>query len=426
MERQITVIQGGQYGSEAKGAIAGALALKRQFTAAVRTGAINAGHTVYYNGTAYKMQQLPVAWVNPHTKLIIGPGAYIHRETLQREIDMINLAMPGADVRNRLHVDYRCTLHTLADEQMAKNAGRHTLIGATGKGCAEAIISKIDDRGRIDLTAKDLITKDGVDTCDTVALMGNILRQHGTIMVEGTQGSLLDLHQGPWPYTTSRMTTAANWIAEAGLPVTVPIEVIMVMRTMPIRVAGNSGPLPYETTWPNMMRQINTRLGRHNLPPMVSEDHIREYEDRVLDVASARFLPWCLKPQVLTPEQRVEFASDLSNCYSQALMRLPDTVVAGLLKLMELSTVTMKPRRIADFSWGVGLETINKERPTSVALTFLNYWHPEIWGAVGPDIYKYGDAAARTVEDAEKNLGAPISAISTGPLPEHVLWRDNR
>ena len=69
-------------------------------------------------------------------------------------------------------------------------------------------------------------------------------------MVEGTQGfglSLLD--SGYWPKVTSRPTTAAAALSEAGLsPIDVD-DVTVVLRSFPIRVAGNSGDLPNETSW---------------------------------------------------------------------------------------------------------------------------------------------------------------------------------
>ena len=90
----ITIVQGAQFGSEGKGAVAGALALRLHFDYAVRTGAINAGHTVYFEGKPYAMQQLPVAWVRPDTKLVIGPGAYVHYPTLIKEIEIMGILKP--------------------------------------------------------------------------------------------------------------------------------------------------------------------------------------------------------------------------------------------------------------------------------------------------------------------------------------------
>jgi adenylosuccinate synthase len=69
------------------------------------------------------------------------------------------------------------------------------------------------------------------------------------IVVEGTQGFGLSLYDTEeWPYCTSRDTTAHSFLGEVGLGVR-DYKVVMCLRTFPIRVAGNSGPLPNEINW---------------------------------------------------------------------------------------------------------------------------------------------------------------------------------
>ena len=72
----------------------------------------------------------------------------------------------------------------------------------------------------------------------------------GDVIVEGTQGFGLSLLHGPgYPYVTSRDTTASAFASEVGLAPRDISEVIMVIRTFPIRVGGPSGHLPKEITW---------------------------------------------------------------------------------------------------------------------------------------------------------------------------------
>lgn len=252
--KPIIIVQGGQYGSEAKGLITQKLTLLRQADVAIRTSTVNAGHTIWHKGRQYKMQQLPVSWVRPECKLIIGPGAFISPEILQREIDWVNEAMPEADVRDRLFIDYRCGLHLPYHTHLAKEADRTSKMGATGKGCSEAVMAKIRDRGKglttlfTDWLAHVDYIK-GLRIVDTVAIVNEEWDHGRQLIIEGTQGTFLDLHIGPWPYTTHKQTQAASWMAEAGLSCTLPTELWLVMRTYPIRVAGNSGPLPGEITW---------------------------------------------------------------------------------------------------------------------------------------------------------------------------------
>lgn len=102
--------------------------------------------------------------------------------------------------------------------------------------------------------------------CDTSDHLRRRLAEGYRVIVEGTQGFGLSLLEGGfWPKATSRSTTAAGALAEAGLSPTDVDDVTMVTRSFPIRVAGNSGPLVDETTWD----EIAKKVGR--------DDDIREH-----------------------------------------------------------------------------------------------------------------------------------------------------
>ena len=77
----------------------------------------------------------------------------------------------------------------------------------------------------------------------------------GNVVVEGTQGFGLSLyHAREWPYRTSRDTTAHSFLGEVGLGVR-DFDVILTVRTFPIRVGGRSGPLEHEITWQDVQNQ---------------------------------------------------------------------------------------------------------------------------------------------------------------------------
>lgn len=85
---------------------------------------------------------------------------------------------------------------------------------------------------------------------DTVSILNRMVDKNQPIMLEGTQGSILSLHFGPQGKTTSRDTNASNWAMEAGISPLAIRDIYMVIRTFPIRVAGDSGPMPgTEITW---------------------------------------------------------------------------------------------------------------------------------------------------------------------------------
>jgi adenylosuccinate synthase len=91
---------------------------------------------------------------------------------------------------------------------------------------------------------------------ETVApLLHRHLDHGGELIVEGTQGFGLSLLHGPhYPHVTARDTTAAGFASEVGLSPRQVNDIIMVIRTFPIRVGGDSGPLAEEITWEEVQR----------------------------------------------------------------------------------------------------------------------------------------------------------------------------
>lgn len=436
----IIVVQGAQWGSEAKGQICAYLCKERSVDIAIRTGTVNAGHTVYRDGSDIpcKMQQLPTAWVNPNTMMYIGPGAFIHPGILEDEIATIKKAT-GEDITKRLIIDHRAGLHLPSHTELATVAGRHHLMGATGKGCSEAVMSKIRDRGTSGSLFVDWMKRNapewpglsGVRFDDTVRLANSAFDQGGQILIEGTQGTFLDLHLGPYPYTTHKQTQVANWLAEAGLSASLPIEVILVARTYPIRVAGNSGPMPHEISWGDLARRINRQLEFHALAPRVKEDSIRQFEEACREVANEYWKtrgaggqsldlrqPNMWKIESWHQKMREDHRGFVSELHATAISMLPGPVVQDLSRLFELTTVTRKLRRIAIFDRDMMGESVMLNRPSSIVLTFANYWWPNLWDSTRPDI---GDEMRDRLAQMTRDFDTPISHFTTGPRQEHVI-----
>lgn len=433
---KIIVVQGGQWGSEAKGAIAAYLCIARDIDYAVRTGAINAGHTVVYDGKPYAMQQIPTGWVNPDTRLVIGAGAYIHPETLCREVKMINGAMPHLNVMDRLYIDRRCGLHTDEASQLSKEANRHHSIGATGKGCSEAIVAKIRNRNDGYELFADSEHSLGFEQSigDTVNLLNEASDTGARILIEGTQGTHLDLHLGPYPFTTSRMTSAANWVAESGLSPSLPYEVVLVCRTYPIRVAGNSGPMKNEIEWLDLARRINDRLIAADRAPLVSPDALAAFEISLFMAATKAIemgkykMPMDnkgfpdTKLSKWTASQRDEFRVAASELHRDALELCDGATVKELRKLFEMTTVTKKLRRIAEMNMDDLRYAVMINRPAWIALTFVDYIEPLVARATTDQIVSSSDLShvRALIAGIERELSTPIKLVSTGPNHNNV------
>ena len=81
---KLTVLVGGQYGSEGKGAVAAHVA--NDYDVHVRVGSPNAGHTIYWNGEKHVMQSIPCGWINPKATIIIGRGALLNMKQFMKEL----------------------------------------------------------------------------------------------------------------------------------------------------------------------------------------------------------------------------------------------------------------------------------------------------------------------------------------------------
>lgn len=408
-KKPIIIIQGAAYGSEAKGAAAAALGHKYGVDYAVRTGAVNAGHTAYAYGRRYVCQQLPVGWVNgDKCSLVIGPGAYVHPVILTQEIAMAR----EAGYKGKIFMDNRAGLHLPEHTDRSSMSGRHYKIGATGKGCSEAIVDRIKLRGSggrlfrdwinehqehlpLDPVLKDLIW------CDTAELLNDAYDTGNRILLEGTQGTLLDLYLGPYPYTTHKQCTAAQWVTEAGLSPSLEYEVALIVRTFPIRVAGNSGPMPGEITWPVLAREINERLAIAGKAPLVDPEAIRMFEHTWEELGK---FPYA-SPEIEASEHNRD-----------TMNRLPEPVQQELRKLFEFTTVTKKLRRIARMDRDELRYSVRINRPAYLCVTFLNYQFPELWGDCSGSLSAGKEGWLMDLGD---EVDCPVKYYSTGPETRH-------
>lgn len=246
---------------DGKGTIAYHLAYEYEYH--VRSGGPNAGHSFNHKGRVWKMQAVPCGWVNPNAYLIIAAGAVVDLDRIYVELREIEEVDPS--IWGRVFIDGNAIV--LDERHHAIENGvdgeLHQRIGSTGEGVGavrEARMAR--DPLRVD-RVRDKVERnpaffDWVNMKDTVVLLNEAISAGKSVLLEGTQGSGLSLIHGPWPYVTSADTNAAQLAADAGIPPHHITDVIMVVRSHPIRVAGNSGPLKNELTW----EELSQRLGK--------------------------------------------------------------------------------------------------------------------------------------------------------------------
>ena len=242
----VTVVVGGQYGSEGKGKVCAHLALNGEADYVVRCGGPNSGHTVDRNGIVYELKQVPAGFVNPTTRLLISAGALINPKTLLQEIEQCRLDPL------RLGIDGNAAIVEESDILAESSGDLRARLGSTSQGVGATVARRVLRESGVRL-AKDIPDFRGYVTSvrDELSLAA---RDNQRIVIEGTQGFGLSLyHTEEWPYCTSRDTTAHSFLSEVGLGVR-DYAVIMCLRTFPIRVGGNSGPLPNEISWDAVQR----------------------------------------------------------------------------------------------------------------------------------------------------------------------------
>jgi hypothetical protein len=132
---KLMVVVGGQFGSEAKGACAAALAARSNSPLVIRTGGPNAGHTVWREEIEYKLRQLPTAAVsNPTARIALAAGSVVDPELLAKE-----MAETGWGPLRFVHVDEAATvLEPRHLDQEAQDAGLHNWSTQKGIGAARA------------------------------------------------------------------------------------------------------------------------------------------------------------------------------------------------------------------------------------------------------------------------------------------------
>lgn len=300
-DRLVDVLVGGEYGSEGKGQISAHLA--PEYNVLVRVGGPNAGHKVYDEPEPMTFHHLPSGTTrNPNARIVLGPGAVLRVPDLLAEIAKAELPV------DRLFIDPSAMIIT--NDDVKEEVELTARIGSTGRGVGVATARKVL---REIATRPVTLAKDSPELKpylrETTGVLDNAFAAGERVFLEGTQGTGLSLHHGPYPHVTSRDTTVGGCLGEAGIAPSRVRRIIMVCRTYPIRVQSpkgkTSGPMARELDF----AEVSRRSG------------------------------------------------------------IPE---AELLKSEKTST-TNKQRRIGEFEWTLLRRAASLNGPTDIALTFADY-----------------------------------------------------
>jgi adenylosuccinate synthase len=288
------VLVDGQYGSTGKGLAASFLAeLFPNTVDRVTTNAgPNSGHTSYFGDEKIVLKQLPTFSViaarsGEQIPTYINAGAIIVPEILHREVNEYKVLV---------------TIHTNAavvnDETKSLDQLQSLRIGSTGQGTGEALAAKVRRQ-------ENVIARNSAELF-TLPKYDYTFGQHGITFVEVSQGFSLGINQPFYPYCTSRECTVSQALLDAAIHPSFYRDSMMVVRTYPIRVAGNSGDCysdQTETSWEELgfeaeqttvtkkVRRVFTwstiqfqDAVRHNRPGHIFLNFCNYLEDKGIDV----------------------------------------------------------------------------------------------------------------------------------------------
>lgn len=285
------MVVGAQWGDEGKGKLVDVLAEDADWVVRYQGGA-NAGHTVQIGEKSFVLHQVPSGILHAGVRCAIGNGVVLDPTTLFVEID--ELRADGIDVQGRLYVSDRAHLVLPYHKLLDSNASASKEIGTTGRGIGPAYEDKVARRGVrvLDLRNPERLrrlvergvahanaqlaatgTDERASVDETLAVLETIsprllalaedvglavhraIKSGAAILLEGAQGSLLDVDHGTYPFVTSSSTTAGGAAIGTGIAPTAIAAVLGVVKAYTTRVGH--GPLPTEFDEP-MQTQVRT------------------------------------------------------------------------------------------------------------------------------------------------------------------------
>ncbi|MGL4820431.1 MAG: adenylosuccinate synthase, partial [Bacilli bacterium] len=411
------VVVGTQWGDEGKGKITDYLSREAEVVARYQ-GGNNAGHTIVFNDTKYKLHLIPSGIFYPNKDCVLGNGMVIDPKALVQEIEYLhshNVSTDHLKISNRAHVilPYHLQLDELEENRKGANK-----IGTTKKGIGPAYMDKA---ARIGIRIADLLDKEefaekvrrnvaeknewltklyGVDpidadsfideyfaygqqfahyVCDTSVVLNDKLDAGKRVLFEGAQGVMLDIDQGTYPYVTSSNPIAGGVTIGSGVGPSKIHKVVGVSKAYTTRVGD--GPFPTE---------LNNEIG----------DRIREVgREYGTTTGRPRRVGW-FDSVVVRHARRVSGITDLSLNSIDVLTGIPTLKICVAYKLNG-ETITEFPP---------SLKTLAQCEPVYEE---LQGWTEDITGCKSLD--ELPENARHYVERICQLTGIGLSIFSVGP-----------
>lgn len=291
----VRVIVGAQWGDEGKGKIVDLLSRESDVVARFQGGA-NAGHTVVVKDQKFILHLIPSGILHPTVKCYIGNGVVIDPAELLREITM--LENKNIKVRDRLFISGNAhvifTYHQFLDKQ--KESDPNLFLGTTGRGIGPAYVDKVDRIGirmsdllhpvilreKIALNLKlksdrltgysgntDVMVQEHLqfgeqlqsNIKDVSLMINNDILEDRNILLEGAQGTLLDVDFGTYPYVTSSNPSIGSACTGLGIGPTKIDSVIGILKAYNTRVGEGPFPTEFDENYSEKVRGWGKEFG---------------------------------------------------------------------------------------------------------------------------------------------------------------------
>lgn len=289
------LIVGIQWGDEGKGKIVDMLS--QNYDLVCRSGGgHNAGHTIWVNGVKYALHLVPSGILHPNIINIIGNGVVVNPEVLIKEMVQFKNLKGRFYISDRAHLNL--AYHSLIDQAKERLKGDKA-IGTTGKGIGPAYADKISRTGHrvgelldsellsanlmndfeanrvyLDALGVKIPSKDEIYQelkgfkealapyiADTTQILWKTMDDNKKILLEGAQGTLLDIDHGTYPYVTSSNTISAGACTGLGLSPKSIGNVIGILKAYTTRVGNGAFPTEDHGNDGNTMCEVGKEYG---------------------------------------------------------------------------------------------------------------------------------------------------------------------
>jgi adenylosuccinate synthase len=411
------VVVGGQWGDEGKGKIVDFLAEQADVVARA-TGGNNAGHTVVVGDKTFKFHLIPSGIISKDKLNICGNGMVIDPKVFIGEIE--TLEEQGYKITDKQLVvsgSAHVILQQHKEDDHHGKSENSKKIGTTGRGIGPCYRDKIVRTGMrmAEFVKRDTKEADKIRPLvkDTYPIINDAISAGQNVLVEGAQGTMLDIDHGTYPFVTSSNPTAGGACTGLGIGPTKINKVIAILKAYTTRVGG--GPFPTELGTEEQTKEEGTW---DKLKPIFdgakaealakANDDDAYYQGKYMRLQGREYGTTTGRPRRTGWFDAVvaRYAVMINGLTSAVLTKLD--VLTGLEKIKICTAYEYDGKKIENFP--MNLDVLSKCKPVYEE---LDGWTDDLSKVTKLD--DLPSAAKDYIKRIKELIGIPLSIVSVGP-----------